>query len=100
MHTWDIMDTTVQTLSMLRATKRGVDRSGLHPALTVKSDDGADVMMDVTIKYQIAEGKAWEVLNKFGKRERAEIDVTIAQAADAVEMIATEGVERAMNTFN
>ena len=40
------------------------------------------------------------VLNRFGKRERAEIDVTVAQAADAVEMIATDGVERAMNTFN
>ena len=40
------------------------------------------------------------VLNKFGKRERAEIDVTIEQAADAVEMIATDGVDAAMNRFN
>jgi PTH1 family peptidyl-tRNA hydrolase len=40
------------------------------------------------------------VLNRFGKRERAEIDVTVEQAADAVETIAREGVEAAMNRFN
>ena len=40
------------------------------------------------------------VLNEFSKRERAEIDVTIEQAADAVECIATDGVDAAMNRFN
>jgi PTH1 family peptidyl-tRNA hydrolase len=40
------------------------------------------------------------VLNRFGKRERAEIDVTIEHAADAVEMIARDGVDTAMNHFN
>jgi peptidyl-tRNA hydrolase len=39
-------------------------------------------------------------LNRFGKRERAEMDVTIEQAADAVECIATEGIDAAMNKFN
>jgi peptidyl-tRNA hydrolase, PTH1 family len=40
------------------------------------------------------------VLNRFGKRERAEIDVTVEQAADAVETIVREGVDAAMNRFN
>ena len=40
------------------------------------------------------------VLNRFGKRERAEVDVTVEQAADAVEMIVREGVDPAMNRFN
>jgi peptidyl-tRNA hydrolase len=40
------------------------------------------------------------VLNKFSKRERAEIDVTIERAADAVEVIARDGITVAMNTYN
>jgi PTH1 family peptidyl-tRNA hydrolase len=40
------------------------------------------------------------VLRRFSKRERGEIDVTIEQAADAVECIVTDGVEAAMNRFN
>ncbi|HKA92907.1 MAG TPA: aminoacyl-tRNA hydrolase [Acidimicrobiia bacterium] len=40
------------------------------------------------------------VLNRFGKRERAEVDVTVEQAADAVEAIARDGVDAAMNRFN
>ncbi len=39
------------------------------------------------------------VLRRFSKRERAEIDVTIEQAADAVECIATDGVDAAMNRY-
>jgi PTH1 family peptidyl-tRNA hydrolase len=40
------------------------------------------------------------VLNRFGKRERAEVEVTVEQAADAVEAIIREGVDAAMNRFN
>lgn len=40
------------------------------------------------------------VLRRFGKAEREQIEVTIEQAADAVEMIASEGVDAAMNRFN
>jgi PTH1 family peptidyl-tRNA hydrolase len=40
------------------------------------------------------------VLNRFGKRERAEVDVTVEQAADAVEAIVRDCVEAAMNQFN
>ena len=40
------------------------------------------------------------VLNRFSKCERAEVDVTVEQAADAVETIVRDGVDAAMNRFN
>ena len=40
------------------------------------------------------------VLTKFAKRDRAEVDVTIEQAADAVELIASDGIDAAMSRFN
>lgn len=40
------------------------------------------------------------VLKRFGKAEREQIDVTIEQAADAVEAILADGVTAAMNRFN
>jgi peptidyl-tRNA hydrolase, PTH1 family len=40
------------------------------------------------------------VLNRFSKRERAEVEVTVELAADAVETIVRDGVDAAMNRFN
>jgi PTH1 family peptidyl-tRNA hydrolase len=40
------------------------------------------------------------VLSKFGKRERAEVDVVLETAADAVEAIAADGIATAMNRYN
>lgn len=40
------------------------------------------------------------VLRRPGKAERAEFDIAIAEAADAVELIATEGAEAAMTHVN
>lgn len=40
------------------------------------------------------------VLRRPGRAERAELDVSVALAADAVEVICTEGPEAAMNRFN
>jgi len=40
------------------------------------------------------------VLKRFSKAEREQIDVTLEQAADAVERILSEGVEPAMNRYN
>ena len=40
------------------------------------------------------------VLRRPGKAERAELDVVVEEAADAVEAIVTEGVSAAMNRFN
>ena len=40
------------------------------------------------------------VLKRFSKRERTEIDVVLQEAADAVETIAADGVDAAMNRHN
>jgi PTH1 family peptidyl-tRNA hydrolase len=62
---------------------------------------------DVFLRVRIGVGKpvtkehgVEHVLNKFSKRERAEVDVTLEEAADAVECIATDGVDAAMNRYN
>ncbi len=40
------------------------------------------------------------VLSRFSKREQADVDVTLEQAADAVELITRDGVDAAMNRYN
>ncbi|MCU1457169.1 MAG: aminoacyl-tRNA hydrolase [Actinomycetia bacterium] len=40
------------------------------------------------------------VLKRFSKADREAVDVTVERAADAVELIATEGMDAAMNRFN
>jgi len=51
-------------------------------------------------KPQSREQGADHVLNRFSKRERTEVDVTLEQAADAVETIVADGVDTAMNRCN
>ena len=62
---------------------------------------------DAFLRVRLGVGKpvskergADHVLNRFGKRERNEIDVTLEDAADAVEMIVTDGVDAAMTKYN
>lgn len=69
LHTWNIMDTTVQTLSFLRSSpqKRGNQRPSNHePPLKIKSSDGADVTLDITVKYRLATDKSWQVFSSQG----------------------------------
>ena len=40
------------------------------------------------------------MLSRVSKREREEMAVTIEEAADAVELILTDGVDAAMNRYN
>jgi PTH1 family peptidyl-tRNA hydrolase len=95
----DELDLPVATLRV----KAGGGLAGHNGLRSIKSHLHNDEFLRVRIgvdKPQSRERGADHVLNRFGKRERAEIDVTIAQAADAVEMIASDGVDQAMNTFN
>jgi PTH1 family peptidyl-tRNA hydrolase len=62
---------------------------------------------DVFQRVRIGVGKpvskergANHVLHRFSKAERKEVDVTIEEAADAVETIVRDGVEAAMTRFN
>jgi peptidyl-tRNA hydrolase, PTH1 family len=67
----------------------------------------AHLKTDEFLRVRLGVGKpvskergADHVLNRFGKRERAEIDVTLQEAADAVEMILTDGIDAAMTKYN
>jgi peptidyl-tRNA hydrolase, PTH1 family len=95
----DELDLPVATLRV----KAGGGLAGHNGLRSIKSHLHSDEFLRVRIgvdKPQSKDRGADHVLNRFGKRERAEIDVTVAQAADAVEMIAADGVDQAMNTFN
>lgn len=83
--------------------KSGGGLAGHNGLRSIKSHLHSDEFQRVRIgvgKPGTKEQGADHVLSKFSKRDRAEIDVTIAQAADAVETIATDGIDVAMNRFN
>ncbi len=63
LHTWTVFDTTVQTLHMKQ--RLASDEEGTTP-LMVRSVDGASVTMDLSIKYRIADGAAWQVMRDAG----------------------------------
>ncbi|HYI63097.1 MAG TPA: aminoacyl-tRNA hydrolase [Acidimicrobiales bacterium] len=67
----------------------------------------AHVHSEDFVRVRIGVGKppgrqqgADHVLRRPGKAERVELDVVIAEAADAVEAIVADGIERAMARFN
>ena len=68
----------------------------------------AHLKTDAFLRIRIGIGKppggkeqgADHVLNRFGKRDRTEIDLAVAHAADAVECILAEGIAVAMNRYN
>jgi PTH1 family peptidyl-tRNA hydrolase len=95
----DELDLPVATLRV----KSGGGLAGHNGLRSIKSHLHSDAFQRVRIgvgKPVSKERGADHVLNKFSKRERAEVDVTIEQAADAVEAIVAEGVDAAMNRFN
>ena len=74
--------------------------NGLRSIVSHLHDDGFQRVRIGVDKPVSKERGADHVLRRFSKRERTEIDVTLEQAADAVECIVTEGVDAAMNRFN
>jgi peptidyl-tRNA hydrolase, PTH1 family len=95
----DELDLPVAALKV----KSGGGLAGHNGLRSIKSHLHSDEFQRVRIgvgKPVSKERGADHVLNRFGKRERTEIDVTIENAADAVEMIAAEGVDPTMNRFN
>jgi PTH1 family peptidyl-tRNA hydrolase len=83
--------------------KAGGGLAGHNGLRSIKSHLHSDAFLRVRVgvsKPSSKERGADHVLNRFSKRERTEIDVTIEQAADAVELILREGVDAAMNRFN
>jgi PTH1 family peptidyl-tRNA hydrolase len=95
----DELDLPVATLKV----KAGGGLAGHNGLRSIKSHLHSDEFLRVRIgvgKPVSKEQGVEHVLKKFSKRERTEIDVTIEQAADAVECIVGDGVDVAMNRFN
>jgi PTH1 family peptidyl-tRNA hydrolase len=95
----DELDLPVAALKV----KAGGGLAGHNGLRSVKSHLHSDEFLRVRIgvgKPVSKEHGADHVLKKFSKRERSEIDVTLEQAADAVERIVRDGVDAAMNGFN
>ncbi len=95
----DELDLPVAALKL----KVGGGLAGHNGLRSIKSHLHSDEFMRVRIgvgKPTSKEHGADHVLDRFAKRERTEIDVTLQLAADGVEAIATQGIEVAMNIFN
>ena len=95
----DELDLPVALLKL----KAGGGLAGHNGLRSIKAHLHSDAFLRVRIGVSKPESKdrgVDHVLNKFAKRERTEIDVTVEQAADAVEAIVRDGIETAMNRFN
>lgn len=83
--------------------KAGGGLAGNNGLKSVKGHLGTDAFLRVRIGVGKPPGSQQgrdHVLRKPGKRDREELDIAIAEAADAVEMILEDGVARAMERYN
>lgn len=83
--------------------KAGGGLAGHNGLKSIVSHLGTDVFVRVRIgvgRPPDAARGASHVLRRFPKSVRADVDVAIQRAADAVECIVSDGVETAMNRFN
>lgn len=83
--------------------KEGGGLAGHNGLRSVKSHLHTDTFLRVRIgvdKPRSKEVGADHVLDRFSKSDRKQIDVTIEEAADAVELILADGVDAAMNRYN
>ena len=83
--------------------KSGGGLAGHNGLRSIQSHLHSDAFQRVRIgvdKPESSDRGIDHVLKKFSKRDRTQIDVTLEQAADAVECIVSDGVDVAMNRFN
>jgi PTH1 family peptidyl-tRNA hydrolase len=83
--------------------KIGGGLAGNNGLKSVKSHLHTDEFVRVRIGVGKPPGRMQgvdHVLKRPGKAERTELDVAIADAADAVELIVTAGIDRAMERYN
>jgi len=83
--------------------KRGGGLAGHNGLRSIKAHLHSDAFVRVRIgvgKPVTKEHGADHVLRRPSKRDRLELDVSVNEAADAVEMIVSEGVDAAMNRVN
>ncbi|HKY65001.1 MAG TPA: aminoacyl-tRNA hydrolase [Acidimicrobiales bacterium] len=95
----DELDLPVGTLKL----KKGGGLAGHNGLRSIKAHLHTDEFLRVRIgvgKPTSKEQGADHVLKRVGKRERTELDVVVQEAADAVELIASDGIDAAMNQVN
>lgn len=95
----DELDLPVGTLRL----KEGGGLAGHNGLRSIKAHLKTEDFLRARIgigKPNSKEQGADHVLNRFGKRERAEIDAAVEAAADAVEYVARDGIDVAMNRYN
>ncbi len=83
--------------------KVGGGLAGHNGLKSIKAHLHSDAFLRVRLGVGKPPGRqagADHVLRRPGKAERAELDVAVADAADAVELLLTEGPARAMNRYN
>lgn len=83
--------------------KAGGGLAGHNGLRSIKSHLHDDTFLRVRIgigKPPSRDRGADHVLDRFSKRDRTEIEVTLEQAADAVEAIVADGIDAAMNRYN
>jgi PTH1 family peptidyl-tRNA hydrolase len=83
--------------------KEGGGLAGHNGLRSIRAHLHTDEFLRVRIgigKPRTKEQGADHVLRRLGKRDRTELDVAVREAADAVELIVTEGVDVAMNRVN
>ncbi len=83
--------------------KRGGGLAGHNGLRSIKAHLRTDAFLRVRIgvgKPVSKEHGVDHVLKKVSKRDRTELDVAVERAADAVELILTEGIDAAMNRVN
>ena len=95
----DELDLAPATLRL----KAGGGLAGHNGLRSIKQHLHSDAFLRVRIgvgKPPSKERGADHVLSRVSKRDREQMDVTIEEAADAVELIATSGIDAAMNRYN
>ncbi|CAN5759340.1 aminoacyl-tRNA hydrolase [soil metagenome] len=95
----DEMDLPTGTIKV----KVGGGLAGNRGLKSVKSVLGTDDFVRIRLgigKPPGTQAGTEHVLRQPGKAERVELDVAMADAADAVELICADGVERAMTRYN
>ena len=83
--------------------KAGGGLAGNNGLRSIKAHLKTDAFLRVRVgigKPRSKEHGADHVLSRMGKSARAEFEVTLEHAADAVELILTDGVDAAMNRYN
>ena len=84
--------------------KQGGGLAGHNGLRSIKAHLHSDAFLRVRIGIGKPPGGkdngADHVLRKVGKKARTELDIAVQEAADAVEAIAADGIEAAMNRYN